>query len=102
MQQNGHKENISDPKGAKTNASYADVRQKIAEQTKDLRASHFALGVNNQVNQASSKAMFVAPPTNALVNGTNEMREARERIQKSNFTIKDHHGVGNGTTTTTS
>ena len=46
--------------------------------------------------------MFAAPPTNALVNGTNEMREARERIQRSNFTIKDAHGIGNGTTTTTS
>jgi len=29
------------------------------------------------------------------------MREARERLQKSNFTLKDAHG-GNGPATTTS
>ena len=30
MQQNGHKNNASDPSGAKTNSNYADVREKIA------------------------------------------------------------------------
>ena len=102
MQQKGHKGNNNDPKGAKTNSSYSDVRQKIAEQTKDLRASHFALGVDKQVAQASSKVMFAAPPMHALVNGSNETREARERLQRSNFTIKDAHGIGSGPATTTS
>ena len=31
MQQKGHQENKNDPAGAKTNASYSDVRQKIAQ-----------------------------------------------------------------------
>ena len=46
--------------------------------------------------------MFTAPPTYVLISGNNETREARERIQRSNFTIKDAHGVASGPATTTS
>ena len=48
------------------------MREKIAEQAKDLRASHFALGADNSAAQASSAAMFIAHPSNALINGTAE------------------------------
>jgi len=71
MQQVGHKNSSVDTSGLKTNASYKDVREKIAQQTKDLRASHFALGVHNQLAQASSASMYTAPPTQALMNSSN-------------------------------
>lgn len=45
--------------------------------------------------------MYTAPPKNALLSGSNETREARERMQKGNFTIKDAHG-GTGPVTTQS
>ena len=36
--------------------------------------------------------MYIAPPTNALISGTAEGKDARERIQRSNFSLKDVHG----------
>ena len=36
--------------------------------------------------------MFTAPPAQALV-GSNDNKMARERLQRSNFTIKDVHGT---------
>ena len=99
LQQSGHKE--SDGAGGSRNkgASYTEVREKIAGQTKDLRSSHFALGADHSKAQASSAAMYIAPPTNALIGGTAEQRDARERIQKSNFSIKDIHGSRQPVTT---
>ena len=92
IQQKGHKTGEGNGNSRNNGSTFTEVREKIAEQTKDLRSSHFALGVDNTPAQASSAIMYTAPPTNALIRGTTEGKEARERIQRSNFTIKDVHG----------
>ena len=93
LQQSGHK----DP--SRNNASYTEVRDRIAKMGKDLRSSHFNLGGEKGVAQASSAMVYQAPPTQNLISGANESKEARERIQKSNFTIKDVHGSRQPATT---
>ena len=98
LQQSGHKtEAVGSPRDGNV-ASYSEVREKIAEQTKDLRSSHFALGVNNAPTQPSS-SMFSAPPTKALLSGTIESKDARERIQRSNFSLNDGRGAQQPATT---
>ena len=47
MQQSGHKQRNTDK--LKSNDDFTMVRAKIAEQTKELRSSHFALGVDKTV-----------------------------------------------------
>ena len=79
LQQSGHKQDELNSTRNKV-ASYTEVREKIAEQTKDLRSSHFALGADQSTALASSAAMYIAPPTNALIHGTAEGKDARERI----------------------
>ena len=93
IQQAGHNQ------GQNTNDDYQLVRARIAEQTKDLRKSHFALGKDNTIPQTSSNVLFKAPSTKALIFATSENKEAREKTQKSNFTIKDKHGSGGPNTT---
>jgi len=66
---------------------------------KELRQSNFALGGDNSVAQASNAVMYKAPPTDALICGTTESKDARERLRKSNFTIKDVHGSNQPATT---
>ena len=78
LQQSGHKPDNTGSRNA--GPTYTEVKSKIAEQTKDLRSSHFALGVDKGQPQASSAAMYQAPPTKALIVGTTEGKEARERI----------------------
>lgn len=73
LQQNGYKAE-GEASTSRKGATYSEVREKIAQQTKDLRSSHFALGADNSTNQASSAAMFTAPPTNILINGGAEGR----------------------------
>jgi len=75
--------------GTRNNASYTEVRDRIALQTKDLRSSHFDLGKEKDTGQASSAAMFQAPPAKALIRNTSESEAAKLRIQRSNFTLKD-------------
>ena len=71
LQQDGHAaDKNSSRNGMQSN--YSEVRDKIAQQTKDLRSSHFHLGGEKGVAQASSAAMYKAPPQNALLSGTKE------------------------------
>lgn len=70
-------------------ASFTEVRSSIEQQKADLRSSHFALGVDRMPFKASSAAMFTPPPQAALLGMSTENAQARERIQRSNFSIKD-------------
>lgn len=98
MQQSGHKQKGNDK--LKKNDDFTVVRAKIAEQTKDLRSSHFALGGDKTPAQANSSIVYQAPPTKVLISTTNDNKDAREKLQSSNFTIKDAHGVTNQPATT--
>ena len=56
FQESGHKGD--DGSSRNKGSTYTEVREKIAKQTKDLRSSHFALGVDQSTAQASSAAMY--------------------------------------------
>ena len=72
----------------------------IAQQTKDLRSSHFTLGKETGVGQASSAVMYKAPPTQSLLSsGNNETKAAKLRIQRTNFSLKDGTKSPKGPTT---
>ena len=99
LQQSGHKQNAQASNTRNALPSFTEVRDRIAEQTKDLRSSHFALGGDKSPAQASSAVMFTAPPTKALISSTADSKDARERIQRTNFSIKDAHGSRQPATT---
>lgn len=88
LQQSGHASDQGASRNSQAN-NYTQVREKIAEQTKDLRSSHFALGKETDFGQASSTTMYQAPPTTALLTNQTESKAVKEKALKIHFSFKD-------------
>ena len=88
LQHSGHASDQGASRNSQAN-NYTQVREKIAEQTKDLRSSHFALGKETDFGQASSTTMYQAPPITALLTNQTESKAVKEKALKIHFSFKD-------------
>ena len=97
IQQNGHNRDIEGRQVDRSDMN--QMKQDILKQKKDLRSSHFELGNTTGPQQPTSLLNYQAPPQAALNLNDDAQKKAKEKIQKSSFTLKD--GTSNVTSGTT-
>ena len=86
-QQDGH--NVNNQGLQVQKADLNAIKQEIQRQKKDLRSSHFELGNNTAPAMAPALLNYPAPPQDALNFNAETQKKAQEKIQRSNFSLKD-------------